>query len=800
MNPETQRDRRSGLVGVILLRIFAAVLGAAGLIILVGGVALAALGGSLYYAIIGFSIVASAVLLWLRRHLGIRVYGAALAITLAWAIYEVGFDGWGLVPRVLALAILGLWLLMPWTRRALVDVPPAASWRGLTGRLVGGGVASAALGFALHLTLVAPYLAPDPRFQTGMGTFPGQMFASPASGGGSHEWPFFAGDQASSRFSGLAQINRQNVANLKIAWSVDVGAKPGMTSTPIEIGGRIYTCNNNEIFALDAVTGREIWRHDGTKGIEGRCRGVSYYAAPNDAGVCARRILAAIDSNKLIALDAQSGRLCAGFGKEGVVDLLRGMGDADGKIIPGYYQLTSPPVIVRGKAIVGGYVSDNQYFGEPSGVIRAFDAVSGKLAWAWDVGRPDRPNEPPEGENYTHSTPNSWAPMSTDEALGLVYVPMGNPAPDLFGGMRRPFDERVGSAVVALNVDTGREVWAFQTKHHDTWDRDVPSPPTLVDLRGPGGDVRKGLIQATKGGEIFVLDRVTGKPIFPVTEHKVPTNGAVPDEHLSPTQPYSDALPSFRGANLREADMWGISPLDQLFCRIRFKQARYAGPDTPLGLSPSIVYPSMFGATNWGGVSIDPSSSVMIVASNRLASYVRLLPRAEADARGYRPLGKGHEKQLRFGEPMMKTPYGAERSYWLTTLGVPCIAPPYGLLSAVDLNSGKLLWTQRFGTARGSGPLGMNFPLALPMGTPNYGGVLITHGGLLFVGGTPDDFLHAFDVRTGQLLWRTELPGGGNAMPITYEINGEQYVVIAAGGSAAIGSGLSTKMVAFALP
>lgn len=795
--------RNADLVRLLLLRMYAVILAAVGGAMLVGGLYLIGLGGSPYYVVAGPLILVSAVLLFLRRRAGVWVYAAVVALTLVWAIYEVGFDGWALMPRLALLSALGLWLLMPWTQRALTgELRLASRVGGATPLILGGFVASIGLGIALHTVWVQPRLPQDPRFQTGLGKFPEQPAPVNVRDDNPDQWPHFGGDQGGSRYSRLNQITPANVSRLKTAWSVDVGTLPGMTANPIKVADTLYTCNNNnEVFALDAATGKQRWTYDASNGYGGVCRGVSFYRVPDSQGTCSTRILTATNTAQLIALDAITGRPCPGFGQNGIVDLLKGMADAEGKLVRGYYRVRGAPALVRGKVVLGGFITDNQYWGEPSGVVRAFDAVTGEFAWAWDVGRPDRTTEPPEGETYTPSTPNSWAPMSVDDELGYVFLPTGNATPDLFGGNRRSFDEQFSSSVVALDGETGRRVWSFQTRHHDLWDQDVASQPTLIDLPDQTGQVRKALIQPTKQGEIFVLDRETGKPIFDVTEKPVPQKGAVPDERLAATQPFSSLLPSFRGRDLREADMWGISPIDQLYCRIRFKQARYEGPHTPPGLTPSIIYPSMFGAMNWGSVSVDPVHRVMVVNSNRMANYVRLLPREEADAKGLRREGEYPDpSKFSYSAPMEDTPYGVERPYWLTALGIPCITPPYGLISAVDLNSGKLLWTDRFGTSLGSGPLGLKLPLALPMGTPNHGGSMITSTGLLFIGATPDSFMRAYDVRTGKELWRQELPGGGNSQPISYTVGGKQYILISAGGSGAIGARQSTKMVAFTLP
>lgn len=786
---------------VMTLRLYALVLAALGLVMAGGGARLVQHGGSWYYLVAGGVIIAAALLLFLRKRAGAWLYGLVVVLTIAWAIWEVGFDPWALMPRVLPLSVLGLWLLLPWTQQPL-DGHFAAAARaplGAGGAIVLSVIAAVALGgLSFRLFTDVPS---DPRFQTGMGDFPTQA-GQIHNGDAGDNWPYFGGDLGGTRYTPLSQITPENVARLEVAWEVDVGHVPTTSASPIKIDDTIYTCNNlNGVFALDAATGAERWYHDASNGFGGTCRGVSYYEVEGSSGTCAARIILGNATAQLRALDAHTGELCPDFGEGGIVDLLKGMGDHEGAVVGGYYRVTSAPTIVRGKVIVGGWITDNQYWGSPSGVIRAYDAVTGEFAWAWDLGNPGVHTEPAEGEHYTHSTPNSWAPMSGDEALGMVYLPTGIATPDFFGGNRRDFDDEFSSAVVALNAETGALAWSFQTLRHNLWDYDVASNPTLIDLPTREGTVVPALVQPTKQGEIFVLNRVTGEPIFDVTDHPVPQHGAVPEERLAPTQPFSDQLPSFRGPVLREADMWGITPIDQLYCRIRYAQARYEGLYTPPGLTPSILHPAAFGAINWGGISVHPEFGVAIVNSNRLANYVQLITREEADARGLsRQKAFGNPSELALGGPQENTPYAVDRPYWLTALNVPCNAPPYGLISAIDLNTGYLLWTDRFGTAKGSGPLGIGLPFALPMGTPNHGGSLTTKTGIVFIGATKDNLFQAYDIRNGERLWRVELPGGGGSAPISYTVNGKQYVVIHAGGNGAIQSRFSTRMMAFALP
>jgi quinoprotein glucose dehydrogenase len=465
----------------------------------------------------------------------------------------------------------------------------------------------------------------------------------------------------------------------------------------------------NDVIALDAETGKQVWRFNARNA---RGRGVAYYRSPGASGNCAERIITNTTDARLIAVDAHNGKPCSGFGTNGEVSLLTGMGE----VIPGYYSVTSTPTIVQDKIVVGGSVLDFQYWGEPSGVTRAFDAVTGKLTWAWDVGHPDRTGESPPGESYTRSTPNSWAPMSVDETLGLVYLATGDTnGTAFFGGYRRPFDEQYSNAIVVLDATTGRPRWSFQTVHHDLWDYDVASQPTLVDL-SIANSVIHGLIQPTKRGELFILDRATGTPIYPIEERPAPQTGVVPEDHVSLTQPYSTGLPSFRGADLVEGDMWGITPLDQLWCRIKFREMRYEGTLTPPGLSPAIEMPGPWGGVNWGGVAVDVDRGIVIVNSTNVAYYTRFLPRVEADKLGkrYSPTNKIARINM---APQEGTPYGVLKGGFFSPLQVPCNRPPFGRLSAVDLRTGKLIWSQVFGTARDIGPLGIPSLLPLPIGT-----------------------------------------------------------------------------------
>ena len=760
-----------------------------------GGGWLLALGGSAYYALAGLALLGAAILLWKRRPEGVALYGLIVAITLGWAVAEAGFEPWALMPRTVAWFVVGAFMALPAFRRGLhKGVRPR--WA-RAGAVLATAALSTAVGAGLHAVLPQPE---DPRLRLGTTPFP-DTAQQAGLAGETGEWPEWGLDKGGSRFSPLTGIGPANVSQLEQAWSTPIALgktaqTTGAEATPLMVDGTLFTCNgNNEVFAIDAETGRRLWAR-ATGGDHGHtCRGVVHFAVPGAAGLCSRRILTATGNATLVALDAASGQPCPGFGKAGTVDLMEGMPAAE----KGYYRVTSAPALVRGKIVFGGWVTDGQYWGEPSGVIRAFDAATGALSWAWDMGAPDRAGAPPAGENYTHSTPNSWAPLSADEELGLVYLPLGNPAVDYFGGLRRAFDERYGSSVVALDAETGRLRWSFQTTHHDVWDYDVASQPVLVDLPRLGGGTDRALVQGTKRGEVFVLDRQTGKPLRSVEERAVPQAGKVPEERLSPTQPYSTGMASFNMPRMREADMWGITPLDQLACRIRFRSARYEGEFTPPGTTPWITSPGTTGGMNWGSYAIDRDHRVMVVTTGRIAHISRLVPRSEADALGMRP---GAALAHAGGGAQQGAPYAAIVDFFLSPLYAPCQAPPYGLISAVDLASGKLIWSRPIGTSRDTGPLGLSTGLRLPLGTFMIGGAIATRSGLVFAAGTADRTIRALDIRTGKVLWQHDLPHGGFSTPMTFKgkRSGRQFVVVATASLYGMGRPDGAQLVAFALP
>jgi quinate dehydrogenase (quinone) len=735
-------------------RVFAAILILFGLVLGAGGVRLLTLGGSFYYVLAGLVLIASGVLLWRRDKQGSWLYGTLLAVTLLWSLYEVGFNLWALAPRMLALLVIGLWFLTPWVRRSLYfpnSPPPLLRNR--------AGLSAMAAIVVVTVTIFA-LGARNPVKASPTRVAPSAASSSTTSDAAAAvtDWRHYGNTAAGTRYARIDQLTPDNVGKLERIWHYRTQRGGAFKGTPIQIDDLLYICTGgNVIVALDAESGERRWQFDpevkvppfGNFGTT--CRGVSYHHAPEGyAGDCAERIITATTDARLFAVDAKSGQRCPTFGNNGEVNLLPGMGE----VKPGFYFVTSPPTIARGRAIIGGWVADNVETNEPSGVVRAFDVITGKFAWAWDMGRPGVHTEPAEGEFYTRGTPNVWSLTSYDDALGLVYVPTGNATPDYFGAHRSEAAEKYASSVVALDIETGDVRWSFQTVHHDVWDYDVPSQPVLIDLPQASGAPVPALVQGTKRGELFLLDRRDGKPLAEVKELPVP-QGAVPEDWVAKTQPFSLGMPQFRGPDLQESDMWGMTPLDQLWCRIEFRKLRYEGHFTPPSLGHgTLQYPGNAGGFNWGSVAIDEERQLMVVNPLIMSNRLRLFPRDQI------PEGMRSNQ--------LGTPYAMITRPFMSPLLIPCQKPPYGTLGVVDLQTRKVLWNQPVGTTNESGPFGTSIRIALPMGVPQSAGTIVTKGGLIFIGGTMDRYFRAFDLHTGEELWRDHLPAHAQATPMSY--------------------------------
>ncbi len=620
------------------------------------------------------------------------------------------------------------------------------------------------------------------------------------------DWPVHGGDAGGLRWAPLTQIRRENVHALQVAWEYrhgDISDGSGATTrtsfnaTPIVVDGTLYFCTGlNRVIALDPETGAERWSFDPelrNRRLKGpyplTCRGVAYWRSPGVAGdgTCTRRIFTGTIDAELIALDAATGRPCPGFGEQGRVALREGVGAAE----PWEYYTTSPPLVVGNAVVVGALVADNLRADAPSGVVRAFDARSGARLWAFDPVPPGWTGTRTTAAGWTLGTANVWSILSADPERNLVFVPTGNAAPDYFGGNRQGLDH-FASSVVALDAHSGRVVWRFQTVHHDLWDYDVGSQPVLFELDLHGRRV-PALAQATKMGHVFLLDRTTGEPLFPVEERPVPQSD-VPGETTSPTQPFPTHPPPLHPAELRPEDAWGFSFWDRRRCAEKIAALRSEGVFTPPSLRGSIQYPGPAGGANWGSVAIDPVAGILYVNQSRVPALVQLVPRAEFERLD--PDSVTYPEEL---YPMAGTPYGLRRGPLLSPFGAPCNPPPWGTLTAVDLAAGRVVWESTLGTTRDQAPFPIWWILGRK-GSPNLGGSIATAGGLVFVGATTDKFLRGFDAASGEEIWRHRLPYTANATPATYRLRAEsrQYVVVAAGGHGWSEPG--DALVAFALP
>lgn len=780
--------------------VLGAVIALIGLVLAVGGVWLAALGGSPYYLVTGTAMLVAGWMLARQRSLGGWIYGAVVVLTLVWAFFEAGTNPWALVPRIIApiVLLIAVILVMPTLSRA------PGRWRVALGSAAGVLVATAILFVALAGGRDSAVAALPAQQSPGMGDPSGQATGA--------DWPAYGGTYSARRFSPLTEITAANVGKLQRAWLTHTGDMPsspaiaktyGAENTPLKIGDSLYVCTpKNLVIALDAATGRQRWRFDPRVSDEAipytaACRGVSYYAVPGAAAgsACATRIIEGTLDGRLFALDAATGKPCADFGAGGQVDIKAGMG----VVPPGYVSINSAPTIVRGVIVTGHQVLDGQDRWEPSGVIQAYDAVSGNLRWAWDMMRPDITGMPPAGQTYTRGTPNMWTTASGDEQLGLVYLPMGNSTADYYSGLRRPAENDFATSLVAIDVMTGKPRWRFQAVKKDVWDYDFGSQATLIDYKGT-----PALVLPSKQGDLYVLDRRTGRPLTPVGTIKAPGGGVEPGQR-APTQIVS-LWQTLRKPALTERDMWGMSPIDQMVCRIQFRRASYKGFFTPPEADRhSIQYPGYNGGSDWGGIAVDPQRGVIVANYNDMPNYVQLVPRAEANKRGWTPRDQARGKiggVEGAGDPQANTPYAinVNAGWRMPFTGLLCKQPPYGGIRAIDIATGKTLWDRPLGTARTNGPFGIPSHLPVTIGTPNNGGSVVTAGGVIFVAAATDNLIRAIDLRTGKTLWSDVLPAGGQATPIVYEQGGREYLVIVAGGHHFMETPIGDAVIAYALP
>jgi len=608
------------------------------------------------------------------------------------------------------------------------------------------------------------------------------------------DWPSYGNDPGGMRHSPLTQIDRKNVSKLEVAWTFHTGdisdgsggrRRSGFENTPILVDGTLFlTTPFNRVIALNPETGAQLWAYDPKIDQKWQAgdglinRGVATWLDPsrNPGKPCRRRIFEATIDARLIALDAATGLACPDFGTAGEISL---------REVPrfhsGWYHMTSPPAVVDDVVVVGSSIDDNGRADMPSGVVRAFDARSGALRWSWNPIAPNNAAEP----GWKSGAANAWSIMAVDPVRDLIFVPTGSASPDYYGGLR-PGDDKWADSVVALDAKTGKLAWGFQLVHHNLWDYDSASPPLVATLEHNGRKVPV-VIQGNKTGFLYVLSRETGKPVFPVEERAVPRSD-VPGETASPTQPIPVAPPALAPHKVSADDAWGLTAEDKEACRVELQGLRNEGIFTPPSLKGSLAIPGTIGGFTWSGYAFDPGRGLLLANTNNLPTKVKLIPRDQfADARKN---GEPGEYTAQTG-----TPYGMFRRPLLSPKAhLPCVPPPWGMLTAVDLVKGTIRWQVPLGSFSPANP-------DIPPGVIGLGGPIVTAGGLVFVAGTIDPFLRAFDIETGKELWKGQLPTSGHATPMTYEVKGKQYVVIAAGGHPHVDEELqSDTLVAFALP
>jgi quinoprotein glucose dehydrogenase len=602
------------------------------------------------------------------------------------------------------------------------------------------------------------------------------------SAAAAQEWPSYGNDPGGMRYSPLKQIDKTNVGKLTTAWTYHTGdlsdgskypARSAFECTPLVVDGVLYlTTPFARAIALEAETGKELWTFDPKLDRNRRYnlfinRGASYWSSGDD-----KRIFLGTLDGRLFSLDARTGKPDPGFGNEGWIDLRKGVAD---EFPDAGYGLTSPVAIYKDLVITGALASDGSPRG-PDGAIRAFDARTGKLVWRFNtVPRPGEfGHDTWEGDSWKNrGGVNAWSILSVDQERGMVFVPLTSPATDTYGGDRKG-DNLFGDCILALDAATGKRIWHFQTIHHDLWDWDLPAQPNLVTVRRNGEDVA-AVAQITKLGFVYVLDRLTGKPLFPVEERPVPQS-VIPGEQTSPTQPFPVKPPTFARQTMSLDELTDVTPESRAEC-LKMIEGAVTGPMfRPIGPEYTIMFPGTNGGANWGGGSYDPSSGVLFVNSMDAGALWRMVERPEGSEVPYRPQNRGGR-------------------FWDSNQ-YPCQKPPWAHLTAIDLNTGEFRWRSTLGVidelvARG-------IP---PTGTSNLGGSIVTAGGLVFIGATNDSRFRAFDADTGKELWVAKLPASAHATPITFRgKNGKQFVVIAAGGGNKYNTTFSDALIAFALP
>lgn len=793
-------------IGLLML-----VLMVSGLFLTYKGGELALLGGSWYFVIVGIGMLLTAIQLLRKKSSSILIFTLIFVGTLVWAFLDVGLDFWGLFSRLMFVAgvFAALMLTYPTLRHYENKNAQTVIAYGSSTVVILGMLVALYQMFQPHATVASsgkelPLVPVDAQNQQ-------------------KDWAHYGNDAHGSRFAALDQITRDNVSGLKEVWryqtgDLTTGSGNGAEDqqTPLQVGNQVFLCTpHNNMIALESDTGKQLWKAEVNSKADAweRCRGVAYFdstkalvqptlanstlvPAPTPSTVCPRRVYTNTPDGRLIAVNADTGERCTDFGENGTVNLLEGLGD--GTKAP-RFEVTSAPTIAGTTIVVGSRIADNFAADMPSGVIRGYDVMTGKLRWAFDPRNPDPNYVLKPGETYKRSGANSWAAMSYDPAMNTVFLPMGSSSVDVWGGNRQELDHKYNTSVLALDATTGKEKWVYQTVHNDLWDFDLPMQPSLIDFPMKDGTTKPAVMIGTKSGQFFVLDRLTGESLTKVIEQPVKP-ADIPDEKYSPTQPRSVEMPQIGNQTYTESDMWGATPFDQLMCRISFKSMRYDGLYTAPGTDISLSFPGSLGGMNWGSIAFDPTHRYMFVNDMRLGLWIQLLPQTAEDLKAQANGGESVNTGMG-AVPMKGTPYKVNKNRFMSPLGIPCQKPPFGTMTAIDLKTRQIAWQVPLGTVEDTGPMGIKMKMKAPIGMPTIGGPMATQGGLVFFAATQDYYLRAFDSSTGKELWKGRLPVGSQGTPISYVSpkNGKQYVLISAGG-ARQSPDHGDYVVAYALP
>lgn len=773
------------LVGILLV--------CSGLYFSIGGWLLISYQGSWYYLPMGIALIIAGIYIIMLRIIGLIIYSLAYIASVLWSLWEVGFDYWLLIPR--------LWVLTGFTAFVAFTYPAILRYRTSNKLHLGGYV----LGVLLLASLGLMFNESGP-IHSGYYAKSKPLLKQLTDADRLIDWQQPANSTGGRRFTAAGQITQNNINKLQQAWLLHIGnlseGEPVAQNTPLFVDDVLYICTPlYKIIAIDPDKGKQLWQYDPQRPIQHQhhCRGLAYYQgavtvsadamltsaeAKNEQSVleekeiatlgitsseqknvaeeiCTNRIFMDLSYDKLVAVDSKTGRLCIDFGHQGIIDLANKIDDSS----VDSYGTTAPPIVAGEVVVVGATDVDNYTIGKPSGIVRAFDVHNGQLIWTWDPTNSELTPISSQIKTHNKANTNSWATMSYDAKLDLLYAATGNVNPHYVVSKSSPYN----ASITAIEAKTGKIRWQFSMAQQSLGDYDVPFQPLLYDMIDDKGKTKLALLQVTQSGDILMLDRVTGKTINEKTVKSVIGNNIISEPYFK-IPSVSGSVRSIDKQNLKETDMWGITPFDQLWCRVEF-----ASMNQNLSSLMSIKKPlqrlDSLGITNWEGISVDPMTDYMFVSDTRIAQVNGITPKAISS-----------NKAIQQIHPVKSsTPFAAMQLPFISPIGIPCQAPPYETMQAIDLKTGKAVWNVPVDTLKDKGMLDfIAMKLAIPIGMPTLSGSMATKTGLLFFAGNHDFYLRAYNSYTGQELWKGSLPGRSQSAPISFisPKTGNQYVVL----------------------